>query len=660
MEKRIEEGALLWEPSENVKKQSNIAAYTAWLKKTRGLDFQDYDSLLQWSITEIEDFWRSIWDYFGLQSSKPFTAVLRERRMPGAEWFPGAELNFTEHVFRNACADFPALIFRSEHSDGIEMSWEELRTKVASVAESLRAMGAGKGDRVIGYLPNIPETVIAFLAAASIGAVWSCCSPDFGTRSVIDRFKQIEPKVLFAVDGYTYGGRRFDRSAALEEIVSSLPTVVRTVLVPSPGGDEPRAKGPDRTVWAKIVSNPAAAPVFEQVPFGHPLWILYSSGTTGLPKPIVHGQGGILIELVKILGLHVDLKPGDRFFWFTTTGWMVWNFLLGGLLVGATPVLFDGNPGYPDLNVLWKMVAETGVKVFGTSAPFLKACRKAGLEPRRSFDLHALRAVGSTGSPLPPAEFQWVFDHVKRDLLLFSASGGTDVCTAFMAGCPLVPVRAGESSCRCLGVKVDAFDDDGNPVMGEVGELVVTEPMPSMPLFFWNDRDDQRYLESYFNMFPNVWRHGDWIKLTPGGGGIIVGRSDATLKRMGVRMGSSDFYAAIETLPEVADSLIVGFDLPGGRYYMPLFVMLQEGVELDDGIREKIKDRIRTSLSPRHLPDDIFAVSDIPKTLTGKKLEVPVKKILMGMPVEKSVNFGSMSNPQSMDYFIETAKRLNA
>ncbi len=658
MSEKIEEGTLLWEPSEALKRQSNIHAYMQWLRQQRGMDFDDYDALWQWSVTEIEDFWKSVWDYYELQSSAPMRAVLTDHTMPGAEWFPGARLNYSEHVFRNADARYPALIFQSESTDAVEIGWGELRSSVAAVAASLRRMGVGPGDRVVGVLPNICETVIAFLATAAIGAVWSCCSPDFGTRGVIDRFRQIEPRVLLAVDGYTYGGRRFDRTAALNEIIAALPTLTHTVLIDRIGASAGVSARENVLTWDELLREPAEL-VFEQVAFDHPLWILYSSGTTGLPKPIVHSQGGILLELVKVLGLHVDLKPGDRFFWFTTTGWMVWNFLQGGLLLGATPVLFDGNPGYPDLNVLWRMISQAGVKVFGTSAPFLMACRRAGLEPGREFDLSRLEALGSTGSPLPPEGFQWAYDHVKKDILLFSACGGTDVCTAFLSGCPLVPVWAGESSCRCLGDKVAAFDDDGNPLIGEVGELVVTEPMPSMPIFFWNDPDGQRYRESYFDMYPGVWRHGDWIRITERGSAVILGRSDATLKRMGVRMGSSDFYTAVESLPEVANSLIVGFDRPGGAYYMPMFVVLQEGLELDDAVKEKIRDRIRSSLSPRHLPDDIFAVPEIPCTLTGKKLEVPVKKILMGMPVEKAVNFGSMGNPQSIDYFIEMAARLN-
>ncbi len=659
MEAHIAEGTLLWEPSEVIRRQSNIRAYMDWLRQHRGLDFNDYDTLWKWSVTDIENFWQSVWDYYALQTSAPFDTVLAERKMPGEDWFPGARLNYTEHVMRNASKRFPALIFQSESAAAVEISWRQLHERVASVAASLRRMGVGPGDRVAAMLPNIPETLIAFLAAAAIGAVWSCCSPDFGTRSVIDRFTQIKPKVLLAVEGYTYGGRHYDRMDAVSHLTAALPSLTHTVLIGTADPDS-GAAGPKKVLfWKDLLQEPAKL-VCEQVPFSHPLWILYSSGTTGLPKPIVHSHGGILLELVKILGLHVDLKPGDRFFWFTTTGWMVWNFLQGGLLLGATPVLFDGNPGYPNLNVLWLLAAETGVKVFGTSAPFLMACRKAGLQPGRDFGLERLQAIGSTGSPLPPEGFQWVYDQVGKELLLFSACGGTDVCTAFLSGCPLVPVWAGESSCRCLGDKVAAFDENGRSLENEVGELVVTEPMPSMPVFFWNDPECRRYRDSYFDMYPGVWRHGDWIRITDRGSAVILGRSDATLKRMGVRMGSGDFYTVIESLPEVENSLIVGFDRPGGAYYMPLFVVLQQGLALDDAMKGKIKDKIRTELSPRHLPDDIFAVPDIPCTLTGKKLEVPVKKILMGIPVEKAVNLGSMGNPESMDHFIEMAARLNS
>jgi acetoacetyl-CoA synthetase len=532
-----------------------------------------------------------------------------------------------------------------------------LYQRVASVAAALRSMGIEKGDRVAAYIPNIPEALVAFLACAGIGAVWSCCSPDFGIRSVIDRFKQIEPKVLLAVDGYGYGGKTFDCMPAVVEITSNLTSLTHTVLVGSSGGRDAFGIAGEVFAWEDLVNEPAEMQ-YEHVSFSHPLWILYSSGTTGLPKPIVHSQGGILIELIKILGLHVDLKPGDRFFWFTTTGWMMWNFLQGGLLLGATPVIYDGNPGYPDMNTLWKMVSDMRVKVFGTGAPYLMACMKAGLEPGDAYNFDHLVAVGSTASPLPAEGFQWVYENVKKDLLLFSTSGGTDLCTAFLGGCPLLPVHAGELSCRCLGAKVEAFDEVGSPLMNEVGELVLSEPMPSMPLYFWNDLNNQRYKDSYFDLYPGVWRHGDWIKITQRGSAVITGRSDSTLKRMGVRMGSSDFYSAVEDLTEVADSLIVGFDRPDGGYYMPLFVVLGEGIALDVEMKAKINMKIRNTLSPRHLPDEIFSVPDIPRTLNNKKLEVPVKKILMGFPVEKSVSYDSMSNPESMSYFIDIAKQI--
>jgi acetoacetyl-CoA synthetase len=655
----VEEGSILWEPSNDFMEQSNIVQYMNWIRDKKGLDFQNYDALWKWSVTKIEDFWESLWEFFEIKASKPYTRVLSERKMPGAKWFIDTELNYAEHVFRNMYSDHPALIFKSESRPQTEITWEELYNKVSSVAATLRTMGIKRGDRIVAYMPNIPETIIAFLASASIGVTWSSCSPDFGTRSVIDRFKQIEPKVLFAVDGYMYGGKEFDCRTAISELQRSLDNLKSTVLIPYLNGDTKPGDLKDVKMWDELLHEKSDL-VFEQVPFSHPLWILYSSGTTGLPKAIVHSQGGILIELLKCLGMHVDLKPGDRFFWFTTTGWMMWNFLQGGMLLGATPILYDGNPGYPDMNVLWELAETTSMTVFGTGAPFLTACMKAGLEPGSTYDLSSLKSIGSTGAPLPPEGFQWVYEKVKSDLLLFSTSGGTDVCTAFLGGCPLLPVHAGELPCRCLGARVEAFDEGGTSVVNEVGELVLTGPMPSMPLFFWNDPENQRYIESYFDMYPGIWRHGDWIRITKRGSAVITGRSDSTLKRMGVRMGSSDFYSAIEDLPEVLDSLIVGFDVPGGGYYMPLFVVLDEGAELDDTLKKKINTKIRSSLSPRHLPDDIFSVSDIPKTLNNKKLEVPVKKILMGVPVEQAVNFDSMSNPKSIEYFVDIAKKLKS
>jgi len=504
---------------------------------------------------------------------------------------------------------------------------------------------------------NIPETLIAFLATASLGAVWSSCSPDFGTSSVIDRFKQIEPRVLFAMDGYQYNGKAFDRRPVLSELQQSLPTLQTTVLVPYLFSDAETEGFADTVVWQELLSDNTEL-AFEKVPFDHPLWVLYSSGTTGLPKAIVQGHGGIVLEHLKTVGLSLDLKPADIFFWYTTTGWMMWNLLIGGLLVGSTILLYDGSPAYPTLNTLWKLAQESGMTFFGTSAGYITSCMKVGLEPEETYDLSRLRAIGSTGSPLPPEGFQWVYEHVKRDIWLASISGGTDVCSAFVVGSVLLPVYAGELQCRALGAKVEAFDEQGHSVIDEVGELMLTEPLPSMPLRFWNDPEGKRYQESYFDVYPGVWRHGDWIKITTRGSAIIYGRSDSTINRQGIRMGSSEIYRAVEALPEVLDSLIVGLEFPGGKYYLPLFVVLREEVELDDALQAKIKHQLRMNISPHYVPDEIIAIQEVPRTLSGKKLEVPVKKLLMGVPVEKAVSMDALSNPQSIQYFIEFASQI--
>ncbi len=648
----------LWEPTEEAKQQANLTHYMQWLEREKGLNFQTRDQLWQWSVDHLEDFWASIWEYFHIKASKPYTAILVDRKMPGASWFPGAELNFAEHVFRNATPDHPALLFRSERHDMVEVSWSELKQKVGALAKALRDMGVQRGDRVVAYMPNIPETVVAFLACASMGAIWSSCSPDFGTSSVIDRFKQIEPKVLFAVDGYQYNGKGFDRRPIIAELQQSLPTLQKTILVPYLFPDS--GPGPESLsnalAWQDLLSVSSEL-VFEQVPFDHPLWVLYSSGTTGLPKPIVQGQGGILLEHLKGLALDLDLKAADKFFWFTTTGWMMWNLLTSGLLVGATVLLYDGSPAYPDIGTLWKFAQDSGMTFFGTSAGFITSCMKAGIEPGKTYDLSKLLAIGSTGSPLPPEGFQWVYDHVKRDIWLGSMSGGTDVCSAFVGGSILLPVYSGELQCRSLGAKVESFDEQGHPLIGEVGELVITEPMPSMPLYFWNDPEGKRYQESYFSMYPGVWRHGDWIQITPRGSAIIYGRSDSTLNRQGIRMGTSEIYRVVEGFPEVLDSLIIGQELPGGRYYMPLFVVLREDVELDDAFKARIKGALRSNISPHHVPDEVFAIPEVPRTLNGKKLEVPVKKLLMGISAEKAISTDSMSNPQSLQYFVEFARK---
>lgn len=651
----------LWVPSEEVKQQANVTHYMQWLAKEKGLNLTTREELWQWSVSDQDAFWASVWDYFHIQASHPYTAVLAKRTMPGAQWFSGATLNYAEHVFRNATSDHPALLFRSERHEMREVSWGELRQKVGTVAHALRTMGVQRGDRVVAYMGNIPETLIAFLACASIGATWSSCSPDFGTSSVIDRFKQIEPRVLFAVDGYQYGGKKFDRRSIVAELQQSLPSLEQTVFVPYLF-DEAEAI-PENLVntvsWQEMLAQPAEI-IFEQVPFDHPLWVLYSSGTTGLPKPIVQGQGGILLEHIKSLSLDMNLKTSDRFFWFTTTGWMMWNLLIGGLLVGSTVLLYDGSPGYPDIGTLWKFAQDSSMTFFGTSAGFITSCMKAGIEPGKTYDLHTLHGLGSTGSPLPPEGFLWVYEHVKRDIWLASVSGGTDVCSAFVGGSVLLPVNVGELQCRSLGARVEAYDEDGHPVIDAVGELVITAPTPSMPLFFWNDTDNKRYKESYFEMYPGIWRHGDWIRITPRGSAVIYGRSDSTINRMGIRMGSSEIYRVVEGFPEILDSLIIGVELPGGKYYMPLFVVLREGVQLDDALKASIKDQLRRHVSPHHVPDEVLVIQDVPRTLSGKKLEVPVKKLLMGFPIEKAVSMDAMSNPDSIQYFIEFAGTADA
>ncbi len=646
------EGRILWEPSASRIEKANLTAYLHWLKAERGLAFDGYQQLWDWSTTRVEDFWQSIWDYFQLDSATPPGPVLSSRRMPGARWFEGAELNYAEQVFARAGDSRPALWFQSETAPLTPVSWDELKAKVAAVAQALRGAGVGPGDRVAAYLPNIPETVIAFLACASIGAVWSSCSPDFASRSVVDRFSQIEPKVLFAIDRYLYGGREFDCRPAVERIRAGLPGLALTVLVPNPGCEPAELAG--AVPWAEVCAARGEL-VFTRVPFNHPLWVVYSSGTTGMPKGLVHSQGGVLLEFLKFLSFHVDLHPGDVFFWFSTTGWVMWNIVQGGLLTGATPLLFDGNPAYPDLDTLWAMAEKAGVTMFGTSAAFITACMQQGLEPGRDHDLSPLRAMGSTGSPLSPEGFAWVYEAVKPDVLLGSTSGGTDVATGFLGACPLLPVRSGELQCRCLGVRAEAWDEEGHSLVDQVGELVITEPMPSMPLYLWNDPDGERYRQSYFDTYPGAWRHGDWIRITPQGGCVILGRSDSTLNRQGVRMGSSDFYRVVEEMDEVADSLIVGYTDPGGKYRMPLFVVLKEGLELDEALEKKIAGNLRSSLSPRHVPDGIFAAPAVPRTLNAKKLEVPIIKILSGTPLEKAVNPDSMSNPESIEFFLAFA-----
>ncbi len=636
-----------------------MTRYMRWLERERGLAFGGYHDLWRWSVAELDEFWRTIWDYFAVEASAPPRAVLGAREMPGAEWFPGARLNYAQHIFRGKRDEEVAILHRSELRDLGQVTWGELREAVARCATGLLELGVGPGDRVVAYMPNVPETIVAFLASTSIGAIWSSCSPDFGARSVIDRFAQIEPKVLLCVDGYRYNGRDFDRREVVASLQAEMPTLARTVVLPyldpAPGLS---ALG-DAMLWQDLLAAGAAGLEFEQVAFDHPLWVLYSSGTTGLPKAIVQGQGGILVEHLKKLALHVDAQAGDRVFWFTTTGWMMWNFLVSALLTEAAIVLYDGSPGHPDMGVLWDLAERTGMTCFGTSASYIAACMKAGVEPSSGRDLSRLTAVGSTGSPLSPEGFQWIYDHVGSDTWLFSTSGGTDVCTAFVGGVPILPVYRGELQARALGAKVEAFDKAGNSVVDQVGELVITEPMPSMPLYFWNDPDGSRYRASYFEMYPGIWRHGDWIEITSRGTAIIYGRSDSTINRQGVRMGTSEIYRAVLAVPEVADALIVDVPRPGTEGWMPLFVVLAEGATLDEALVGEIKRQVREQCSPRHVPDEVFEIPEVPRTLSGKALEVPVKRILMGTPPEQAASRDSLANPGALDYFVELAARLS-
>jgi len=654
------EGTVLWEPPVAFKDGSTLARYMAWLKETRGLSFASYDDLWRWSIDDLAGFWGSLWDYFDIQATTPYREVLGQRAMPGAEWFTGAELNYAAHAFRHMRPDQPALLCASETRPLREVSWAELHDAVAAVAAGLAGLGVRKGNRVVAYMPNIPETLIAFLACASIGAVWSSCSPDFGSPAVIDRFKQIEPTVLLAVDGYTYNGKAHDRLDVVARLQGALPSVERTVLVPYLT-ENPRTEGLTNVVsWSQLLADGAGADLtFTPVPFDHPLWVLYSSGTTGLPKAIVQGHGGIVLEHHKAIGLQMNITADDRSFWYTTTGWMMWNMVIGGLLVGATVALYDGSVAYPNLNRMWEFAAEAQLTSFGTSAGFISTCMNNDVRPGATVDLSRLKKIGATGSPLSPEGFAWVYEQVKRDVWLVSSSGGTDVCTAFVGGCALLPVTAGEIQCRCLGVAAAAYDAAGRPVVGEVGELVITEPMPSMPLYFWDDSGDRRYRESYFELYPGVWRHGDWIKFTEGGACVIYGRSDSTINRLGVRMGTSDIYRVVEDIPEVVDSLVVDLEALGRASFMPLFVVLRADATLDDALKGRIRARIRGDVSPRHVPDEIYAISEVPRTLSGKKLEVPVRRILLGVPVAQAASVDSMANPDSIAYFVALAATLN-
>ncbi len=652
---------LLWQADENTRQHAHLQAYLAWLAKRHQRHFDNYSALWRWSVAEPAAFWETVWEYFSVISHAPYRQVLSNFNMPGAHWFDGAQLNYAEHIFRKATADDPAILFQNERQALHEISWKTLQQQTATLARFLRNAGIKPGDRIAAYLPNTPHAIVAVLAAMSIGAVWSSCSPDFGANSVADRFVQIEPKVLITVDGYTYGGKPFDKHKTVQDICQLLPSLQTVIFIPYLNANARPDDLPNAVLWDDVVNSGEDTPGtlrFEPLPFDHPVWILYSSGTTGIPKAITHSHGGNLLEHLKYLHFHNDVHPGERFFWYSTTGWMMWNFTLAAMLTGATIVLYDGSPGYPSLNVLWELAQNARITHFGTSAPFLVSCMKNGLVPKNDVDLSPMRSIGSTGSPLPPEAFDWVYENVKHDIWLSSMAGGTDVCTAWVGGNPLLPVYEGEIQCRCLGCAMESWDEDGKPVpAGAVGEMVVTKPMPSMPVFFWNDPDGTRYRSSYFEEYPGVWRQGDWLCITPRDSLVILGRSDATLNRQGVRIGTAEIYRALDKIPDIQDSLIINLERPDGSDWMPLFVTLVPGVALDDALIAEVRKTLRSDYSPRHVPDAIFVVPEIPYTISGKKMETPVKKILQRKPLEKAYNRDSMKNPSAMDFFIAFAEK---
>jgi acetoacetyl-CoA synthetase len=658
---QVREGDLLWTPGPDRVERANVTAFARWLGRERGHGFDGYQELWQWSVTDLDGFWQAVWDYCGVQASTPPTAVLGARSMPGADWFPGARLNYAQHVLRHERPGQDALYHQSETTPLAGLPWPELANSVRVLATQLRALGIRPGDRVASCMPNIPQTAIAMLATTSIGAIWTSCSPDFGGRGISDRFGQLSPRVLFCVDSYRYGGRDYDRSAEMQQVIAGLPSLGQVIWVPGPLGTPIAAvpDGPRIRTWAELMDHPpvpAAGFGFEQVPFSHPLWILFSSGTTGLPKAITHSHGGILIEQLKLQTLNMDLRPGDRMFFYTTAGWMMWNFLVSSLLLGVRPLLYDGHPGYPRPDVLWEMAEAAGVTFFGASPAYVDLLARAGLVPGEKYDLSALTGLMLAGSPVSAECGAWFYRNVKRDLWLHVGSGGTDVCTGFTGGAPTLPVYAGEHQARNLGVAAYAFNAHGEAVTGEVGEMVITQPMPSMPVRMWNDDDGRLYRQTYFADFPGVWRQGDFFKVNERGGCFVLGRSDATLNRHGIRIGTAEVYAALESVTQLSGSLIVNLDLPGGRFFMPLFVTLDDGAVLNDALRRAITDRLRSQYTARHVPDRIIQVPAIPVTLTGKKMEVPVRKILLGVPPDEAANRNAMANPASLDAFAEYAR----
>jgi len=660
----VREGDLLWTPSSDQVAGANLTAFTDWLEASRGLRFGDYDALWRWSVEDLEAFWQAVWDYSDIESSVPPARVLGSRAMPGAEWFPGARLNYAQHILRRERRHpgEDALVFLSETTPRTCMSWGAFAGQVRILATRLRALGVRPGDRVASCMPNIPQTVIAMLAATSIGAVWASCSPDFGWRGVLDRFAQLTPKVLFCVDGYRYGGKAYDRRDEMRQIIAGLDGLEHVIHLPClhplrAGGAQPPVT--DALAWDEVLDHPpvrAGEFQFEQVPFDHPLWILFSSGTTGLPKAIVHGHGGILLEQLKLQQLHLNLRAGDRMFFFTTSGWMMWNFLVSSLLLGVCPVLYDGSPAYPRPDTLWEIAQDCGVSFFGSSPSYVELMAKAGVVPADTYELPRLRAIMPAGSPVSAQCTAWFYRNVKPEQWVATGSGGTDVCTGFVGGVPTLPVYAGEIQARHLGVAADAFNARGESVVDEVGELVIKAPMPSMPVGFWGDEDNVRYRESYFADYPGIWRQGDFFRINSRGGCFVLGRSDATLNRHGVRIGTAEVYAVLASLDEVLDALIVNLDLPGGGFFMPLFVQLANGAVLDAGTEKKICDRLRREYTPRHVPDRIIQVPEIPMTLTGKKMEVPVRRILRGVPADEAANRNAMANPHALETFVSYAR----
>jgi acetoacetyl-CoA synthetase len=654
----VREGDLLWQPTAEQAEATNLAAFMRWLGAERGLSFAAYDELWRWSVTDLEGFWQAIWDYFEIRASaQPASVVSGE--MPAARWFTGARLNYAEHVLRRERPGVDALLFASETEPAAGLPWETLAGEVRALATWLRGAGVAPGDRVASLLPNIPRAVVAMLATTSIGAVWASCSPDFGWRGVLDRFQQLEPKVLFSIDGYRYAGREYDRRPELRQIVAGLPSLEHVVHLGILHPQDPAPAGVASLPWAAVLDGPpapAAGFEFEQVPFDHPLWILFSSGTTGLPKAIVHGHGGILLEQHKLQAFHLDLRARDRLFFYTTTGWMMWNFLSSSLLLGVVPVLYDGHPAHPGAGTLWQVAQDTRATLFGASPAYVELMRRAGLVPGERYDLSALRTVMPAGSPVSPECTAWFYGNVKRDLWVATGSGGTDVCTGFVGGVPTLPVRAGEIQAPSLGVSAYAFDERGEPVVDEVGELVITKPMPSMPVRLWGDDGGRRYRETYLADYPGVWRQGDFFRINPRGGCFVLGRSDATLNRHGVRIGTAEIYRTLEGVAAVEDALIVNLDLPGGGAFMPLFVKLGAGKLLDAAVEQEIRDRLRREYSGRHVPDRIVQVPEIPMTPTGKKMEVPVRKILLGVPVDQAANRNAMANPKALDAFVAYAR----